>query len=404
VPALLLSLVLLAGSSAPAMAGAFWDAVSGGKVDLLLRYRYEDVDQEGISNTAKASTLKTLLGYRTGEWNGLAAYVQFEAVSLVGDEKYNDTVNGKSQYPVVADPADAEVNQAYLEFVGLKGHRFRLGRQLIILDNARFVGNVGWRQNMQTFDAFSLQVDPLEKLRVFYAYVENANRIFGEHHPSRSDERMATHLLNVRYAPMAALSVTAYGYFLDFDASPDRAHRDLGLRLAGKVSLGEAASLSYLAEYADQGSYADGADEIDASYMRGQVGLTVKPVSVGVGYELLGGDGTYAFVTPLATLHGFNGWADKFLVTPLDGLEDLFAELGFKLYGVNLRGIYHRFAADNGGYDYGDELDVVLTKGIGKHLVLGAKYADYGADSNPRNSGGPAVDVRKIWAFAQVKI
>ena len=38
-----------------------------------------------------------------------------------------------------------------------------------------------------------------------------------------------------------------------------------------------------------------------------------------LGYEELGSNaGLYGLQTPLATLHAFNGWADKFLVTPVD--------------------------------------------------------------------------------------
>ena len=54
------------------------------------------------------------------------------------------------------------------------------------------------------------------------------------------------------------------------------------------------------------------------------------------GYELLGSDdGKVAFNTPLATKHKFNGWADKFLGTPKEGLEDVYLTAKGKVSGVN---------------------------------------------------------------------
>ena len=42
------------------------------------------------------------------------------------------------------------------------------------------------------------------------------------------------------------------------------------------------------------------------------------------GYEVLGADNGVGFATPLATGHKFQGWADKFLTTPGDGIEDVY--------------------------------------------------------------------------------
>lgn len=80
------------------------EALSGGKVSGQLRYRYEWVDAENIAREANASTLRTRLGYMTGDYLGIAAFVQLQDVSVIGSELYNSTVNGRTEYPVVADP------------------------------------------------------------------------------------------------------------------------------------------------------------------------------------------------------------------------------------------------------------------------------------------------------------
>src|SRR3546814_3293516 len=69
------------------------------------------------------------------------------------------------------------------------------------------------------------------------------------------------------------------------------------------------------------------------------------------------GNGVVAFQTPLATLHAFNGWADRFLSTPGNGLEDIYVGVGGKHGQWNWQALWHDFSADRGGADYGTELD-----------------------------------------------
>ncbi len=128
-------------------------ALAEGTGSASLRYRYEVVDQQNIAEDAEASTVRTRVGYKTGEVAGLTGYVEFEDVRVVGTERYNSTMNGLGIYPVVVDVESTELNQGFLSYNAGAETTVKAGRQRIILDNARFVGNVGWRQNEQTFDA-----------------------------------------------------------------------------------------------------------------------------------------------------------------------------------------------------------------------------------------------------------
>jgi len=379
------------------------DALKDGQSFITLRYRYEFVDQDGLDDNANASTLKTALGYKTGDYFGFVAMLEFENTSAIGDQNYNDTINGKSSYPVVADPEHSEINQAYLAYSGLEKTTLKLGRRRIILDNARFIGNVGWRQAEQTYDALSIKSTIVPNTTLYYAYIQNVNRIFTDRHPAKSDLRMNSHLLNIAYSGMKWVKITGYAYLFDFDDLPDNSMKTFGIRMDGSAAISDAFKLLYTGEYASQSDYADGAATIDADYFRCELGFAMKMVSAKVGYELLEGDGTYGFSTPLATLHAFNGWADKFLGTPADGLQDLFFQGKFQAKGFKLLSVYHIFSSDEGSYDYGTELDIVLSKKLGKNYLVGAKYASYYADDNPNNSGAPSVDTDKIWFFMQLK-
>ncbi len=56
----------------------------------------------------------------------------------------------------------------------------KLGRHVITLDNHRFLGHVGWRQDRQTFDAFTANYAPSEELKFKYVCLDERNRIFAE--------------------------------------------------------------------------------------------------------------------------------------------------------------------------------------------------------------------------------
>jgi len=384
------------------------EAVTGGKVSLNLRYRYEQVEQQGFAKKAEASTLRTALGYATGDYKGFDAFVQFEDVRAVGSERYNSTVNGLTQFPGVTDPEDTEVNQAYVGFKGVPDTRFKYGRQVITYDNHRFIGNVGWRQNEQTYDAFSLVNASLPDTTISFAHVDNVNRIFSEKHPTLSDVKLNGELVNVAYKGLKAGTLTGYGYFIEYEPgqpfSVASSHKNLGLRFDGGYPIGGTKKLLYTAEYAKQDDYKTGASTVDADYALGMLGLDIGGVQVSLSHESLSGNGIYALQTPFATLHAFNGWADKFLTTPTDGLEDTFLSVGGKLGPVGLTAVYHKYASDHLGYDYGTELNLLAVWKANKSLTLLAKYADYQGDTNATNVSrnlALSQDISKFWLQAE---
>lgn len=392
-----LSTLALAMLSAAAQAEStsLMEALTNGKAGVDLRYRYEHVDQDNPLRNANASTLRTRINYATDSFHGFGAFVEMDDVTVLGSVRYNNatqTPSAETAYSVVADPRGTEVNQAFLSYAGLSNTLFKLGRQRIIYDNARFIGNVGWRQNEQTYDAFSLVNTSLADTQISYAYIDKINRIFGEDSPVGEFE-MSSHLLNLGYSGFAAGKLSAYGYFLDNETLPASSNRTLGLRFAGDYPLNASSKLLYALEYAKQDDFRSGASTIDADYSLVELGAQYKTVSARLGHEVLGVDGS-AFSTPLATAHAFNGWADVFLVTPADGLRDRYLKLSGSLAGVGLLAAYHDFSADRGGADYGSELNLQASRAFGKVNLL-AKYARYSADDF-------AVDTSKFWLMAQV--
>lgn len=387
-----LAVTALLGLTGQAQAGGFTEALTGGTPSVDVRLRYEHVDQDNPLKDADGLTVRTRLGYLTGKHHDVDAYVEMENTSaLIEDYNSGPGGNGKGQYSVIADPDNTEVNQAWLGYSGIPDSTVKLGRQRIILDNARFVGNVGWRQNEQTYDAVSVGNTSLPDTTFRYAYVDNVQDIFG------ADTDMSDHLVNVTYSGLGFASLTAYGYFLEYSGSSGlraNSSRTLGAFLDGAHDAG-GVKLLYRAEYAKQSDYEDGNSNIDADYYHFILGGSVGGVTAKLGYELLGADNFSGFETPLATKHAFNGWADLFLNTPIDGLQDIYLSVGGMLAGVKLLGVYHDFQADEGGADYGSEIDLLAAKKFGSHYTAGIKYAAYNADDF-------AVDTDKFWLWGQL--
>lgn len=372
-----------------AYAATFTEALTGGVANFDARLRYETVDQAGFTEDADALTLRARLGYTTGEFYNFSVMGEFEHTTSLDSERFNSTQNGATRYPVIADPDATELNQAYLAYSGITNTVMKYGAQRIKLDNDRFIGNVGWRQNEQTFDAFSVVNTSLPNVNLTYAYLTEVNTI------TDTTVDIRAHLLNARYTGFSYGELVGYGYLLEFPDSPT-SNKTFGVRFSGDTEMSQGWKLLYALEYAKQSDYKDGNGNIDADYNLVELGVDVQGITAKLGYELLGADSFSGFETPLATKHAFNGWADKFLATPTDGLEDIYLSVGGAVAGVKLLLVYHDYSADAGGSDYGSEWNFLLAKAFGKHYSLGAKYASYEADNF-------ATDTDKFWLWGEMK-
>lgn len=411
-----------------APASHFRQFLESGKTSLYLRYRFEHVDDGQNApapfpvEDAYAHTLRAALGYSTGLFYNFGAALQLEGVRALGGEEYNNGgENGLTGRALVVDPQGFEIQQAYLRFEGIPQTLLRLGRQEIEHRQApmhRYIGNILWRQNWQSFDAFRATTTWVPDTIVDYAFVWNTNRIFGEDNPipDRSNFRMDSHLLNAQYTGFKFGKFEPYVYLLDFshDVSERFSTQTYGLRFEGEYPLNPKARLLYTGEYAHQSDYAENPNDIGVGYALGELGVSytfgqmVDSIMIKGSYELLEGDGNVSsFQTPLGTNHAFQGWADRFLITPDDGIEDIFITAKIVILGANLTAVYHDLNSDAGDYDYGTEWDLLLEKTFKKHFTVGIKYADYEADRNPLNvarnsTTGQAFDLSKFWAWVQV--
>ena len=358
-----------------------------------LRARHEQVDDSGFDVKAQASTLRLRAALRTAFGTGFSALVEGEGVAAANDH-YNSGANGEAGYPGVLDPTGGELNQAWLAW---KGDRVgaTLGRQRIALDNQRWVGNVGWRQNEQTFDAAALQWKPWASVSLGYYWLDKVHRVAGDDalNPLARERNLDSHLLNAAWK-RPSQQVGGYAYLHDDEDVASASTATYGLRWTG-AHLREGRGPGWTVEVARQYDHADNPGDFSHDYWLLEPSWAFGKVTARAGWEHLGGDGVTALQAPLATLHAFNGWADQFLVTPPGGLDDRYVGAGGK-FGrgrwdgkFNWAVAWHDYSADVGG-DYGREWNLSLGFPLPGGLVGLAKVADYQA-------GGFSRDTTKLW-------
>ena len=368
----------------------FTEAFTEGKPYGDFRLRYENVDQDNPLDNANALTLRTRLGYQTGDYHGLSGLLEFEdSRSVAGVDDFNNTQGKNTDHSVVADPETTEVDQAVLQYTN-SGLKAKLGRQVIVYDNHRFVGHVGWRQDRQTFDALRLNYSPLADLSLDYAYLNKRNRIFAE----AGDIDSKDHLINASYQTGVG-TLVSYAYLLEVDEGADNSLDTYGLRYAGKAAM-DTLNLLFELEFASQEADA-GTSDFDANYYKALAGVEAAGLTFKLSYEVLGSDdGDFGFSTPLATLHAHNGWTDQFLGTPGGGLEDLKLAVSGSLAKGKWMLVYHDFNAEDApssADDLGSEVGVSYKRGFGKHYSAGIKYASYMAGDDATGK----VDTDKLW-------
>ncbi|MEM9281159.1 MAG: alginate export family protein [Verrucomicrobiota bacterium] len=373
-------------------------------LDSRLRYEYGDLDGLEASN---AFTLRNRVGLLTREVGGFQAFVEYEG-TLVAD-KFDYFAPGTElptgQTPI-ADPQSHELNQAWLSYKAPSGvFGLKVGRQGINLDGQRWIGTVGWRQNMQTYDAAGVTFNPTDDLSIYYGFVWQVNRIFGSDAfvPGFTDFKGNSHLFNAKYTGLPFGTLTGYVYSLDLhnEAGDINSSDSFGFSLTGDFL----ADSTYYLEYAYQTDGSDSPIDYGANYAHVNFSKACGDLKFTAGYEYLGSDNGRGFAFPLATLHKFNGFGDQFLTTPAGGLSDIYLSVGTKVGGFNLLAAYHYFWDDGFDVALGQEIDFVVSKAITENITGLIKAAFYDGMAAPAAgpAGFPARDLARVIAEINIK-
>jgi Alginate export len=397
----------------------FYHYGNRGAVKIDLNYRYENVNQDNVPGTpparqpqsANGNTVRLRAGLLSPVFYGFQGYAEYEG-NLAMQEDFNSTRNGKTSFSTIADPEQSELNQLWISYAGIPDTLIKGGRQRIKFDDDRFIGNVGWRQMETTFDSV-LVTHTNQQL---FGLVINAGYIGNVQTFTATTENINAPIVNVSYKFGDYGNLIGYGYWLDYTEKEnyEKSSETYGLRLTNYMKPGDTLKLSdnygvvYTAEWAHQQDYGHGQTNYEADRINLMGGFTAFNLTFQGAMEQLDGSGlNKTFDTPLGTNHAFQGWADLFLVTPKNGIRDVFGTVHVLLDRGNLilTGVYHDYTDDTGQLHYGDEWNFQALWKFGKHYSLLAKYASYSA--GPFNSVGDVpsfqnTDTQKIWVQGNI--
>lgn len=342
-----------------------------GKFSLNTRLRYEEFETSTIDTGG--TSIRARYGYTTPSFNGFTAMVEGETLSRIGDDA--------DELPGLDNAGDGtDLNQLWVQYKDADLGSAKLGRQIYVLDDQRFVGHVGWRQNIQTFDAFTGAVTAIDNLTLKAFYFDGVERV-----NANSDQLDSIGLnLIYKFAPSAVL--TAFYYDIENEDAAAFDNTTVGARYVGSTDVA-GQGIKYALSYASQSDVTTG---VEGDYYAADVSTAVSGITLGAGIEVL----EEGFRTPLATVHKFNGFADKFAGGSIsggitDGLEDFYIYAGYKIpvgNGITTKVIYHGFSPESGSGKGGDEIDLEAAYKLNKYTKAVAKYGDYSADSGATGS------------------
>ncbi|GLS24303.1 hypothetical protein GCM10007877_00140 [Marinibactrum halimedae] len=365
-------------------------------VGFSSRIRIADLETNGNSGEAASGLFRATL---ESSWSdSFESFVQLDHVESAYQNHHSNGVRFNGE-PEIPDVSGTDLNQLFARFT-YEDWSVTAGRQVIELDNQRFVGSVSVWQNQQTFDAVSINKKVFSNSHLQYFYVENANRIFGDEaneRLSRRDENFEalngmrpalglgdhqhdSHLLRAEFNEWDYSKFVLYSYLIDNKDAPFTSNDSLGLRYEFKIKPDQ---FRYRFELENALQRRTGVeDKPTLSYFSVEGGVAYQSVELSARRERMGSKNNVAFVTPLATLHDFHGWADVLNVAPAQGLDDQSIKLKWRKTPFKFDVRYHRFASENGREKFGEEIDFdIIYKPAKKHVVL-LRFADFKASKN----------------------
>jgi hypothetical protein len=366
-------------------------AAAFGDFSLELRPRWNHIEESDKPLTTEGGTVRVIAGWRSPPLYGF----RFTVEGIHTDQfskRFNDTFSPTSPYPLLPDPKTTDFNQVHVEYAGLADTRIRVGRQLVRMDNQRWVSDNDFRQIPQLFEGVSVLNTSLANTRLYAARFDRVRTTSG------NDNALELSLLHAAFNPLPGHGVAAYGYFHDqpqngaFTGFANNSYRVVGARAEGSFPAGPV-EIPYLVEAARQDAYAGGDSRIDARYWRVGAGVTWRELVARYDEELKGSNGgRYGVQMPLTDFYAFNGWTLHFFNTPRQGLRDRWVTLRHAIGPVTLYGEHHRFRSDFGGLDFGRETDVGVSWSVTGGATLRLQHARY----DP-GGGGIGARVRKTW-------
>jgi len=323
------------------------------------------------------------------------------------------------------DIGGLQVNELWVQLALCKNYALKMGRQELVYDDQRLLGNLDWGNLTISHDALLLKYENKEnhfQWHIGGAFNQAGEPLFGTKYTLKNYKVLALAWLKKEFKESHSISAIAIlnGFNSTIVSSP---------AVKSNITFGPIYNFHHnswkfvLGAYYQTGKTENNLD-INAGMLNAYAEKTIKKVSVGAGVDYLSGntDNTKAtssnnFSTLYPTNHKFYGSMDYFLSFPNDtrgrGLVDAYLRMKAKTSGRFTAGIdVHSFSLANKDYtgmnqikkSLGTELDFLtdyipftdVNLQVGYSMMLATKNMEAikGGDKNSFN----------YWAFVMLKV
>ena len=359
---------------------------------LSLRARAAHQEQQ---TTGSAASYRLRLSWQQPLHKTIEAKIAFDHIATYWQDRHSDGVRINSM-PVIPDAPSTQINEAWLN-----GHwkalELKVGKQRLSLNNQRHIGSNGFWQDEQTFSATQLNYTVGMTTNINVSYLSKAYRISGPQaeaflKPSdhnyqalngfRPQELQGQHDLKTLVGAFNTTILDTHkvgGYYIDNDnlTAPALNYRSYGATYQWKKALGSAKA-AFEADLSLQER--KNISHIPYTRIRGE--LNNRRWHFALEQEQLGSKSETPYITPMASLHDFQGFADQFLSTPSQGITDHSIQARYALSGYKATVTGHHFTNYSSSHYLGKELDVDIKLPDFHQLKTHLRYAYFAAPAS----------------------
>lgn len=343
--------------------------------------------------------------------NNIRMYISIQDIRTWGDEEQ------------LKDNAGLQVNELWLELLLNHHLTLKAGRQELVYDDHRLLGNLDWANATRSHDALLLKYADNNKTFNWHlggAFNQYGEALFGTDYQLKNYKFLTFTWLKKEFGK-SVLSFTAIANGLN-------ATVNTGKKTYTSYTLGPLYNYQGKAWKALVGAYyqtgkTDNALLLDAYMLNSYMQLNCKKVFFGLGFDYISGNNnntplskSHSFSTLYATNHKFYGYMDYFINLPADtklrGLTDPYLRLGVlldKKITVTLD-LHHfilanRFNQTDPKYNaLGNEVDLLAEYKISPEINLQAGYSTMLATTNMEALKTGSSSNYNSWAFVMLKV
>ncbi len=354
---------------------------------------------------------------------------------------------GATKQLVAGDGAFTTIHQAWGEVLFSENLALKVGRQELVYDDSRILGNVGWAQQARSHDLALLKYEKKGEFKLHFGAAVNQVQT-RPYNTAGNYKSMQFLWFNKKFGDNYTLSILALNNGLNDTtlnngngAAMTTFSQIIGQRSvykAGKLSIGF--NFYYQMGNSTQ-TYFDNADQqnyhkkVGAMNLRLDVGYKVTDnLKATIGFEMLTGNSqtdttaeynqkNHAFTPLYGTNHKFNGWMDYFYVgnhINSVGLNDLYLQLDYSKDKILAGAHFHYFMANadvldmdefiaNGTYTamsagLGMELDTYVGYKFSKGVTFKAGVSGMFDSATMRALKGGAYGASNYWGWVMLVI